>query len=425
MPAKAKTVKIPVMPYYGDEEMCLDFPATWDVHCCQMKGWNAPALTDRQMRKAFANPIGTKTIREMAKGKKEVVILFDDLSRGTPANVIVPFVLEELKAGGIKDDNIRFIAAIGAHGAMNSMELAKKLGPDILRRFLVYNHNPYENCTPLGRTMMGTPVAVNSEYMACDLRIGIGSIVPHPFGFGGGSKIILPGVASMDTIDANHTRLGPCDKVCLCNLAGNILKVDIDETARMAGLHVKVDAIMNGKREVTALFVGDFVEEYKVGVKVAREHYATEMVTDCNIVVANAYMKANETTLVPPIASPLLTKKGGDMVVTSVYPAGQVPHYFGRSFGKSFGGRGWNVPGPEGQHAALPDRTKKLTIMVPYPDKAGADWVAPYEVVNWASSWDEVITDLKKRHGSKAKVAVIPDATVQYFPDACALQGDY
>ena len=71
MPAKAKTVKIPVMPYYGDEEMCLDFPATWDVHCCQMKGWNAPALTDRQMRKAFANPIGTPTIREMAKGKKE------------------------------------------------------------------------------------------------------------------------------------------------------------------------------------------------------------------------------------------------------------------------------------------------------------------------------------------------------------------
>jgi nickel-dependent lactate racemase len=94
MPAKANKVKVPVMPYYGDEEMTLDFPATWDMHCCQMKGWNAPRLTATQMRKAFANPIGTQTIREMAKGKKEVVILFDDLSRGTPADVIVPFVLE-------------------------------------------------------------------------------------------------------------------------------------------------------------------------------------------------------------------------------------------------------------------------------------------------------------------------------------------
>jgi len=425
MPAKANKVKVPVMPYYGDEEMTLDFPAAWDVHLCQMKGWNAPRLTTTQMRKAFANPIGTKTIREMAKGKKEVVILFDDLSRGTPADFIVPFVLEELKAGGIKDDNIRFIAAFGAHGAMNNLELAKKLGPDILRRYLVYQHNPYENCVPLGQTSWGTPVAVNAEYMACDLRIGIGAIVPHPFGFGGGSKIILPGVVSMDTIDANHTRLGLCDKVCICNLAGNILKADIDEAAKMARLDVKVDAILNIRRQVTGLFVGDFIGEYKAGVKVAREHYATEMVTDCNIVVANCYQKANEITLAPFIASPLLTKKGGDMVLMSVYPAGQILHYFGRSFGKKFGGRGWNVPGPEGRHAGLPENAKKLTVFMPYPDKAGVDWLAPYELVNFASSWNEVITDLKKRYGSKAKVAVIPDATVQYFPDACALQGDY
>jgi hypothetical protein len=229
----------------------------------------------------------------------------------------------------------------------------------------------------------------------------------------------------MDTIDANHTRLGLCDKVCICNLAGNILKADIDEAAKMARLDVKVDAILNIRRQVTGLFVGDFVEEYKAGVKVAREHYATEMVTDCNIVVANCYQKANEITLAPPIASPLLTKKGGDMVIMSVYPAGQILHYFGRSFGKKFGGRGWNVPGPEGRHAELPENTKKLTVLVPYPDKAGVDWLAPYELVNFASSWDEVITDLKKRYRSEAKVAVIPDATVQYFPDACALQGDY
>ena len=426
MPAKtAAKVKVPVMPYYGDEDMELDFPAAWDVHLCRMKGWNAPRLTPAQMRKAFAHPIGTPSIREMAKGKKEVVILFDDLSRGTPADFIVPFVLEELKAGGIKDDNIRFIAAFGAHGAMNNLELAKKLGPEILRRYLVYQHNPYENCVPLGQTSWGTPVAVNAEYMACDLRIGVGAIVPHPFGFGGGSKIILPGIVAMETIDANHTRLGLCDKVCLCNLAGNILKMDIDETAKMARLDVKVDAILNQKREVAALFVGDFIEEYKAGVKVARQHYATEMVTNCDIVVANAYQKANELTLTPFIASPLLTKKGGDMVLMSVYPAGQILHYFGRSFGKKFGGRGWNVPGPEGRHAALPENTKRLTIFMPYPDRVGADWIAPLEVINWATSWDEVITALKKSHGSKAKVAVIPDATVQYFPDVCALQGDY
>ncbi len=422
MPRYAKKVKIPVMPYYGDEEMELDFPAGWNVHLCQMKGWNAPALTDRQIRKAFANPIGSKTIRELAKGKKEVVILFDDLTRGTPAHVLVPYVLEELKAAGIKDDNIRFIAAFGAHGAMNNLELAKKLGEDVLRRFLVYNHNPYENCVPLGITSYGTPVAINVEYMACDLRIGIGSIVPHPYGFGGGCKIILPGVASMDTIDANHTRLGLSPTVVLGRFEGNFIMQDIIEAARMSGLHVKIDAIMNLRREVTALFVGDPVAEHVEGIKVARKHYATELVKDCNVVVANCYMKANEITLAPPIAAPLLTKKGGDMVITCVYPAGQITHYFGRSFGKRFGGRGWNCPGPEGRHQALPDNTKRLTVMVPYPDKTGADWLAPYHLVNWAHSWNEVISNLKEHYDNKAKVAVIPDATIQYFPEVGKFQ---
>jgi hypothetical protein len=418
MPGSVKKVKVPVKPYYGDEEMEISFPASWEVNVCRMNGHDAPPLTEAQMRKAFANPIGSKRIRDLAKGKKEVAILFDDLSRGTPASVIVPFVLEELAEAGIKDENIRFIAAFGAHGAMNNWEFTQKLGADIVRRFLVYNHNPYENCTPLGITRFGTTVAINSEFMACDVKIGIGSIVPHPYGFGGGYKIILPGIASIDTIDANHARLKHSPSVFMSNFEENVIMQDIIETGKMSGLQIKVDAIMNLKREVTALFVGDPLAEQLEGIKLARKHYATKMVKDMDIVVANCYMKANEMVLALPIAAPLLSQKGGDMVVMSVYPAGQICHYFGRSFGKKFGGRGWSVPGPGSRQACLPGATKKLTIMVPYPDRTGADWVVPYELVNWAHSWDEVIKDLESRYGSKARVAVIPDATVQYFPEA-------
>jgi len=56
--------------------------------------------------------------------------------------------------------------------------------------------------------------------------------------------------------------------------------------------------------------------------------------------------------------------------------------------------------------------------MAPYPDKTGADWVAPYELINWVRTWPEVIRELQKSYGTKAKVVVIPDATIQYFPDA-------
>lgn len=407
----SNTVRLPQMVWYGDTQLEIDLPDSWDVTVCHMRGHDALPLGDDAMRRAFRNPIGTKTIREMAEGKREVAVLFDDMTRPTPTAAMIPYVLEELAGAGIPDDNIRFIGAIGAHGSMNGIDFRKKLGDEVMGRFLVYNHNPYENCTPLGTSRRGTPVSINSEVMACDLKIGIGCIVPHPLsGFGGGSKIILPGVASMETIDANHARLCRSRTVGIGTWKGNAVKEDMDEAARMAGLDVKIDAILNLKREVTALFVGDFVAEHEEGVKAARDHYATDPVSDCDIVVANCYSKANEMVLGPLITSPLLSKEGGDMVLVVVTPEGQINHYWIRSFGKAFGGRGWFRPG------GLPPNTRRLTVMAPYSDKVGGDLLAPYDLINWARAWAQVIEELKSRYGEKAKVAVIPDATIEYFP---------
>ncbi len=413
MVSSPRTVRVPQLAWYGDTELEIDFPDSWEVITCYMRGHDAPPLSEAEIRKTFHNPIGTKTIRELAKGKKEVAILFDDMTRPTPSAVLIPHVLEELADAGIPDDNVRFIAAIGAHGSMNGIDFRKKLGDEVMGRFPVYNHNPYENCTPLGMSSQGTPISINSEVMSCDPKIGIGYIVPHLLsGFGGGNKIILPGVAAMDTIDANHARLGLSSTIGIGKYEGNVLEEDINEAGKMAGLDVKVDVILNLKREITALFVGDPVEEHVQGVKLAKEHYATDMVNDADIVVANCYSKANEMVLAPGVASPLLSPEGGDMVLIVVTPEGQMNHYFLRSFGKNFGGRAW------ARRTSLPRNTKRLTVMAPYSDKVGGDWVAPYESIHWARTWADVIQELKSKHGDKAKVAVIPDATVQYFPGA-------
>jgi hypothetical protein len=105
-------------------------------------------------------------------------------------------------------------------------------------------------------------------------------------------------------------------------------------------------------------------------------------------------------------------------VVISVYPAGQIVHYFGRTFGKNLSGRGYNLPGFEGGRLDVPLNARSLTLMTPYPDRTGADWLAPYHVINYANDWDEVLDFLKRRNGERTKVAVIPDATIQYFPEA-------
>ncbi len=412
-------VKVPQFPWYGDTELELDFPSSWEVVTCRMAGQDTPKLDVKGIKAAFQNPIGTPRIAELAHNRKDVVIIFDDLTRPTKVDELVPYVLQELKEGGIKEENIRFISAIGAHGAMRFMDYVKKLGLEVVQKFPVYNHNPYENCTYLGTTSRGIPVSVNNEFMSCDLKIAIGAIVPHPTaGFGGGGKMVLPGVCHIDTILANHRNLCEIsdDQNIVLNAWGgdvdnNKMRLDMEEIARMAGLDVSVNALVNLYRDTVALFVGDVVDTHRAGVKLAPKIYRTEVPGEADIVVANAYGKANEAAIAAEAGRKLLKKEGGDLVITCNIPEGQICHYLARSFGKNMGGRLW------GPRRKLPERVKRLIVLGPYIDRAGLDWIGPLDQISIINSWPEIINMLKTSHGDNARVAVIPDATIQYFPD--------
>lgn len=410
------TVKVPQLAWWGDIEADLFFPEKWTVSACYMRGHSAPKLSEEGFRKAFASPIGTKPIRELARGKKNVVIVFDDMSRPTRVDEIVPYVLEELAAAGVAEDNIQFICALGTHGALTAFEFSKKLGPDIIARFNVYNHNPYENCTYVDQTSRGTPVSLNTEFLEADLKIGIGSIVPHQSaGFGGGGKIVLPGIAAMDTIAYNHgtVRLRARESGIEGNSGmgrneDNAMFLDIEETCRMSGLDIKIDAIVNACRETTALFVGDPIAQFYEGVKLAREHYLTPLPETPDVVVGNCNAKVNETLIGKIVAESLVPESGGHLVMITNNPWGEVPHYLRRTFGNHITGRAGKRPG-------LSPKVKKFILQMPYQNKVSIDWLAPEESVYWARTWPDVLSILEKDYPDGGRVAVIPDATIQYF----------
>jgi lactate racemase len=410
---KDNVVRVPQLAWFENNELELSFPSSWDVNVCYMKGHRRPHISEKAIREAFANPIGTKRIREAARGKKEVAILFDDMTRPTKVAEIVPYVLEELEAAGVKDKSIRFIAALAAHGALTRLDFVKKLGESVVRRFRVYNHNCYDNCTFIGNTSRGTPLHINTEFMNCDFKIGIGSIVPHPLaGFAGGGKIILPGVASMESILANHATLsinaitrGEDPKTGVGTFEENQVRLDMTEAARMAGLDIKIDAVVNGKGETTALLVGDVEKAHIEGVKLAREVYITEPIAAQDIAVLNTYCKANEACYATFMVPQLLPDCGGDLVIIANAPDGQVVHYLAGVGGKQ-----------QFPRTTLPEKVNRLIVLTPYIDIAGGDWFGPPESIVWAKTWPEVLDRLTEIHGEKAKVAVVPDATIQYFP---------
>jgi nickel-dependent lactate racemase len=147
-------------------------------------------------------------LEELVRGKKQAVIVFDDMTRPTPVKDVAPHIVESLHRAGLRKDQIRFIWALGAHGAYDMLNARKKLGEMIVENNAVYNHNPYENTVRIGRTPTGVELWFNKEFLACDLKIGIGCITPHVHaGYGGGAKLIFPGVAGIESINQFHNQL--------------------------------------------------------------------------------------------------------------------------------------------------------------------------------------------------------------------------
>lgn len=409
---ETKKVSLRVAGWFGERNIELDFPSSWEVTERRMAGHDRPALTDGQMRAALQNPIGTPRLSELAKGKEKVVILFDDLPKPTPASRMVPFVLEELRAGGIKDDQIRFLSAPGTHRYMTYQELAAKLGPDIVEKFPVFQHNTYENTVFVGTTRNGTPVHVNREFASCDLKLGIGSIIPHQSaGFGAGGKIILPGIAGMQTVAYHHTHMRKGDFAETAKLGrvdDNAFRLDIEEGARLAGLQFKVDSILNNRREVVGLFAGDFVAAHRAGVKLAREVYATEMLKNMDVVISNSYpdeCQFRRCTWTVPIS----LREGGDVVIVNHSHSGQVVHQWNGRFGTDYGGGGWK-PGGTAVHLT---KAGRVIVMAPFLTKVDRMEFGADEKVVWFKTWAEVLADLMLRHGPGTKVGVYPYPPIQ------------
>ncbi|MCX5907317.1 MAG: lactate racemase domain-containing protein [Deltaproteobacteria bacterium] len=201
-------ISIPSRLWYENREWELTFPERWQVDNLNSPGFSKPGLSAAKIKEKIHQPLQGPTLTEMARGKHQAVIVFDDLTRPTPVKDIAPHVVESLHQAGMKKDQIRFLWALGAHGTYDMISARKKLGDGIVENYPVYGHDPFQNTVRVGRTPTGVELWFNREFLACDLKVGIGCITPHiHVGFGGGAKIILPGVAGIETINQFHNQL--------------------------------------------------------------------------------------------------------------------------------------------------------------------------------------------------------------------------
>lgn len=395
-------IRLPQLPWEGPGELELPLPDSWEVEVCNIAGYNRPALNDEQIRASITRLIGSPPIREIARGKNEVVIIFDDMTRITRVARIVPFVLEELAEAGIPDSRIRFVVALGSHGPLERPDLVKKLGETTVSRFPVYNHNAFDYCTYAGTTSRGTKVYINSEVMRCDFKIVIGSVVPHrAVIYSGGGKKIVPGVASVDTIVANH-RLPRSEEY-----ETNQMRLDLEEASQLVGVDVLIECIVNLWGDSVAIFAGAEAPAHAAAVQEAKANYLAPKAEDKDIVIANVYAKANEASTGFKVHTSV-SQNGGDMVIIANTPRGQVNHYLMGWWGKNTGGK-------LKPKTKVPPFINRLILFTEYPSKIDLENFEDSPRVMLMSNWDDVLQMLQDAHGDAARVAVYPNADILYF----------
>jgi nickel-dependent lactate racemase len=406
-------VSIPSRLWYENREWELVFPDRWQVDNLNSPGFDKPGLSAAQIRERIERPVAGPALGELAAGKKQTVIIFDDMTRPTPVKEIAPAILEILRSAGMRKDQIRFIWALGTHAAYDMTNARKKLGGEIVENYAVYNHDPFQNTVRVGRTPTGVELWFNREFMACDLKIGIGCITPHVHvGYGGGAKIALPGVAGIETINQFHNQLyRDRARTGLGNFEKNIMREECDAAGDLVGLNFKVDCLLNRRGQITGLYAGSFRATHAAGAEEGKEHYGIPHAAGYDLVVANSYAKANESAIAALLGLMLIRPKEGTLVLVSDAPEGQVPHYVMRAWGSDYGGRHYQ-PRARGFVSHL---MKKLIVMAPYPDRTGLDLICHPDDAVTVKTWPEVLAILENDFPAQARVAVVPDGTMQYL----------
>lgn len=237
----------------------------------------APPLEDERgaVVRALAEPIGAAPLGETVRAGSRVCIVFTDITRACPDRLLVPPILSELSAAGVRNEDITLLCGVGMHRSSTHAEKIAKLGSEIVSRYRVIDNEPQnpDLLVDLGSTEAGVPVSVHRSVLESDVVIATGIVEPHQYaGYSGGCKTLAVGAAGEDLIAFTHgpafvdhpgTRLG--------RIEGNPFQDAVVEAARRAGLGFIINVVLDDDGRLLRVSAGDPVETFRDLVGFARE----------------------------------------------------------------------------------------------------------------------------------------------------------
>jgi len=297
----------------------FSLPSTWEL--LTLADFPESRLTvdaQAQTTCALQAPVGTAPLHEQLTAESTICILIEDLTRTSPKKIILRVVLDILRKIGIPSANVSIIIALGTHRPLSHEALAGAFGTETVAEYAFFNHDCHaDDLVPIGRLQSGAVVKIDRRAHAADFRIGIGSIFPHPLnGFGGGGKILFPGIADYHSIFEHHLHHSFRGNSALGFLNGNEFHDEVTDMARAGRLNFIVNSVLNHKDELHQVIAGDPVTAHEAGVKICRSITSRQFQQKADVTIISSFPYTEGPQIMKPLApAEMITRQGGAVIL--------------------------------------------------------------------------------------------------------------
>lgn len=246
----------------------------------------APASEEAEIRRALAEPIGSKMLREIVRPGEKIAIISSDVTRPMPTAKVMPALLDELYAAGVKGEDITLVFALGSHRRQSDEEKRRLAGERAWAEIRCVDSDP-DDCVHLGVTKAGTPVDITRVVAQADRRICLGNVEYHYFaGYSGGAKAVMPGCSTRAAIQSNHSMMIR-PEACAGNLKTNPVRADIEEAAALCGVDFILNVVLGEHKEILRAAAGDVTAAHRALCAFLDTIYLKELPQAADIVLVS------------------------------------------------------------------------------------------------------------------------------------------
>ena len=322
---------------FKNQKRPFEMPSEWRILTMitdenEARVFSVQSMVDRAMRK----PIDSPVLTECLSHSNTVAVIIEDMTRSSPKREVLLRLLDELNAAHIKEQNISIIIGLGTHRAMKPDDIDKLYGQDLTTRFAVFNHDCRSpDMVKIGNLGSGTAVRINRKVHESSFKIGIGSIVPHPLsGFGGGGKIIFPGVVDFDSVLDHHLRLSFHPGTGLGKLKANLFYEEVQTMAQASGLNFIINCILDQRAQVRDVVAGDPISAHLEGIMRSQQAISRKFKGKSDITITTAYPHIEGSQIIKAIAPATRVTHEGGCIILVAECRGGIPDYVLKSFAR-------------------------------------------------------------------------------------------